>query len=57
MSPRFAHSRLQIVSLISCILAVFFAFFTGAMFCDQWEAMTTNTTGVESLKEVRFEAG
>jgi hypothetical protein len=41
----------SIVTLvIATVLAIFFAIFTATMFMDQYEGMTTNTTGIESLK-------
>lgn len=39
-----------IACVFSTVLAIFFAIFVVAMFCDQYEGMTTNTTAVESIK-------
>jgi hypothetical protein len=35
---------------ISTVLGIFFAIFVCAMWCDQYEAIVTNTTAIESMK-------
>ena len=32
------------------MLAIMFSIFTACMFADQYEGMTTNTTGIEAMK-------
>lgn len=39
-----------VLCVSSGVLAVFFAIFVVAMMCDQYEAVVTDTTGIESLK-------
>lgn len=36
--------------IVGAVLAMMFAIFTAMMFCDQYEGMTTDTTGIESMK-------
>lgn len=39
------------MGIISAVLSVFFAIFVIAMMCDQWEALVTDTTGIEAMKK------
>lgn len=39
-----------VTCIISTVLMVFFAVFVGAMASDQYEAVTTDTTGIEAMK-------
>jgi hypothetical protein len=39
-----------VMRIIAGVLGLFFAIFTAAMFFDQYEGMTTNTTGIEAMK-------
>jgi hypothetical protein len=39
-----------VVMVVSGVCTLFFAIFVVAMMCDQWEGLTTDTTGIEALK-------
>jgi predicted outer membrane lipoprotein len=36
--------------IVGAVMAMMFAIFTAMMFCDQYEGMTTDTTGIEAMK-------
>jgi hypothetical protein len=40
-----------IMVAVAVVLAVFFAIFVIAMMCDQYEALATDTTGIEAMKK------
>lgn len=46
-----------VLSIVSTVLAVLFTIFVGAMMSDQYEGLTTDTTGIEAMKhwEERFQ--
>jgi len=48
--PKPAPHRL-VICIVAGVLAVFFAIFVIAMMCDQYEAVITDTTGIEALKK------
>ena len=39
-----------IIWIMAAIFSIVFAVFTAMMFCDQYEGMTTDTTGIEAMK-------
>lgn len=48
--PRPSPNRL-VIGVVAGVLAVFFAIFVIAMMCDQYEALVTDTTGIEAMKK------